>query len=73
MTALATGDHFRNAPNEAALRELLTTAAIQKRPMHSTLLAVEPADWVAQSLSGLVPVRAGRFIVHGATTAPRFG
>ncbi|HEY1311301.1 MAG TPA: 50S ribosomal protein L11 methyltransferase, partial [Pseudolabrys sp.] len=32
-------------------------------------LAFEPmaaADWVAQSLSGLKPVRAGRFLVHGA-------
>ncbi len=32
-------------------------------------LTIEPvaaADWVAQSLSGLKPVRAGRFIVHGA-------
>jgi ribosomal protein L11 methyltransferase len=32
-------------------------------------LTIEPvaaADWVAQSLSGLKPVRAGRFLVHGA-------
>jgi ribosomal protein L11 methyltransferase len=32
-------------------------------------LSIEPvaaANWVAQSLAGLKPVRAGRFVVHGA-------
>src|SRR5258708_4767112 len=58
--------HFRNAPNEAALRELLTTAADPEAADALDITAVEPADWVAQSLSGLVPVRAGRFVVHGA-------
>ena len=28
--------------------------------------ALADTDWVAQSLAGLRPVRAGRFIVHGA-------
>jgi ribosomal protein L11 methyltransferase len=28
--------------------------------------SIEDADWVAQSLAGLDPVRAGRFFVHGA-------
>jgi ribosomal protein L11 methyltransferase len=27
---------------------------------------VAEADWIAQSLAGLKPVRAGRFVVHGA-------
>jgi ribosomal protein L11 methyltransferase len=26
-------------------------------------------DWIAKSLEGLKPVRAGRFLVHGRTTA----
>src|ERR1019366_2550990 len=37
--------------------------------MAATALTIEqvaPADWVAESLAGLRPVRAGRFIVHGA-------
>ena len=58
--------HFSRPPNEAALRELLTTAADPEAADALDITAVEPADWVAQSLSGLVPVRAGRFIVHGA-------
>ena len=31
-----------------------------------TFSQVAAADWVAQSLAGLTPVTAGRFIVHGA-------
>jgi ribosomal protein L11 methyltransferase len=58
--------HFRDAPNEVALRALLETAADAKAAGALTIEPVEAADWVAQSLSGLVPVHAGRFIVHGA-------
>jgi ribosomal protein L11 methyltransferase len=58
--------HFRHPPNEAALRELLTTATDPEAADALDITPVEPADWVAQSLSGLVPVRAGRFVVHGA-------
>lgn len=58
--------HFREAPNEDALRALLETAADAKAAGALTIEPVEAADWVAQSLSGLVPVHAGRFIVHGA-------
>jgi ribosomal protein L11 methyltransferase len=32
---------------------------------------IEDADWVAQSLAGLDPVPAGRFLVHGAHDAGR--
>jgi ribosomal protein L11 methyltransferase len=58
--------HFREAPNEVALRALLETASDAKAAGALTIEPVEAADWVAQSLSGLVPVHAGRFIVHGA-------
>jgi len=37
--------HFRNAPNEAALRELLTTAADPEAADALDITAVEPADW----------------------------
>ena len=58
--------HFREAPNEVALRALLETVSDAKAAGALTIEPVEAADWVAQSLSGLVPVHAGRFIVHGA-------
>jgi ribosomal protein L11 methyltransferase len=58
--------HFRDRPNHAALRALMETAQGGAAAEALTIEPVEAADWVAQSLSGLTPVRAGRFIVHGA-------
>ncbi len=58
--------HFRDKPNDAALRALMETAANAASAEALTIEPVAAADWVAQSLSGLKPVRAGRFIVHGA-------
>jgi ribosomal protein L11 methyltransferase len=58
--------HFRDKPNDAALRALMETASDAASAQALTIEPVEAADWVAQSLSGLRPVRAGRFIVHGA-------
>jgi len=58
--------HFRTAPNDDALRALMEIA---EDAATADALIIEPvaaADWVAQSLAGLAPVRAGRFIVHGA-------
>ena len=58
--------HFRETPNDAALRALMESAADGKAADALVIEPVEAADWVAQSLSGLVPVHAGRFVVHGA-------
>jgi ribosomal protein L11 methyltransferase len=58
--------HFRETPNDATLRALMESAADIKAAGALVIEPVEAADWVAQSLSGLVPVRAGRFVVHGA-------
>lgn len=58
--------HFRAVPDEAALRALLEMALDGKAAEALTIEPVASADWVAQSLAGLAPVRAGRFIVHGA-------
>ncbi|HET7802673.1 MAG TPA: 50S ribosomal protein L11 methyltransferase [Pseudolabrys sp.] len=58
--------HFRQPPEETRLRSLVAVAAGEAA---SRLLVIEPvavADWVAQSLAGLKPVRVGRFLVHGA-------
>src|SRR6185312_10027842 len=58
--------HFRQPPDETSLRRLVALAAGENA---SRLLTIEPVaatDWVAQSLADLKPVRAGRFLVHGA-------
>jgi ribosomal protein L11 methyltransferase len=57
--------HFAEAPNEAAIRELVALAAGDGIAQHITFDTVEAKDWVAASLEDLVPVPAGRFIVHG--------
>jgi ribosomal protein L11 methyltransferase len=58
--------HFRNRPDAAALRALLELGLDAQAAQELTIERVAAADWVAQSLAGLAPVRAGRFIVHGA-------
>jgi ribosomal protein L11 methyltransferase len=58
--------HFRDKPDEANLRAQVAVAAGDQAAAALTLERVAPADWVEQSLAGLQPVRAGRFIVHGA-------
>jgi ribosomal protein L11 methyltransferase len=58
--------HFRALPDEAAVRTLVAAAAGAEaaKPLHFERVAAR--DWVRESLAGLQPVRAGRFIVHGA-------
>ncbi len=58
--------HFRDKPDEANLRAQVALAAGDQAAAALTLERIAPADWVEQSLAGLQPVRAGRFIVHGA-------
>jgi ribosomal protein L11 methyltransferase len=58
--------HFRDQPDEVALRNLVAAAA---GPAAAAALVVEtlaPTDWVRKGLEGLGPVAAGRFVVHGA-------
>lgn len=56
------------APDRALVEERLrTAAAAMDMPIPELLIEeLEGRDWVAQSLYGLTPVRAGRFFVHGA-------
>jgi ribosomal protein L11 methyltransferase len=56
--------HFVAAPDEPALRALFADAGADASALMLSPLA--ETDWVAQSLAGLKPVRAGRFLVHGA-------
>jgi ribosomal protein L11 methyltransferase len=58
--------HFRVLPDEADLRAQVALAADDKAAAALTIERVAPADWVKESLSRLQPVRAGRFLVHGA-------
>jgi ribosomal protein L11 methyltransferase len=58
--------HFRSVPDEAGLRELVRIAAGEAAANALGFERIAGADWVAQSLAGLKPVRAGRFVLHGA-------
>jgi len=58
--------HFRAAPDESGLRELVRIAAGETAANALSLEPIAGADWVAQSLAGLKPVHAGRFVIHGA-------
>jgi ribosomal protein L11 methyltransferase len=58
--------HFAEAPDQALVRELVTHAAGQEAADTIAWDTVGARDWVKASLEDLVPVAAGRFVVHGA-------
>jgi len=58
--------HFRDPPNETAVRALVGLAAGPATANALVFGSVAATDWVKASLQGLTPVEAGRFIVHGA-------
>ncbi len=58
--------HFRDPPDEAGLRAQVALVAGENAAAALGIEPVAAADWVKQSLAGLPPVRAGRFLVHGA-------
>src|SRR5947199_4430698 len=57
--------HFADAPDQALVRELVANAADADIAAGITFDTVEAKDWVKASLEDLVPVPAGRFVVHG--------
>ncbi|SHK02265.1 [LSU ribosomal protein L11P]-lysine N-methyltransferase [Bradyrhizobium lablabi] len=57
--------HFAQAPDETSIRELVRLAAGDEAARDIAFDTVETKDWVKATLEELVPVRAGRFIVHG--------
>src|SRR6267154_752494 len=57
--------HFAQAPDETSIRELVAIAAGGEAARGISFDIVEAKDWVKATLEELVPVRAGRFIVHG--------
>ena len=58
--------YFSFAPDEADLRELVRIVAGDEAAVAAAFDTTEKRDWVAKALDGLAPVRAGRFLVHGA-------
>jgi len=71
--AFETGDgrwqvaiHFGASIDRSSVRALVANAAGDAGAQALAFEQVADIDWVAQSLAGLKPVRAGRFIVHGA-------
>jgi ribosomal protein L11 methyltransferase len=58
--------YFERPPDPDAVRALLTGIAGGATGEGVAFTTVAARDWVAQSLAGLPPVPAGRFVVHGA-------
>src|ERR1700743_3013117 len=57
--------HFAPAPDQALVREIVANATSDEIAGHVAFDTVEAKDWVKASLQDLVPVPAGRFVVHG--------
>jgi ribosomal protein L11 methyltransferase len=57
--------HFAEAPDQALVRALVANAAGEQAAGAIYFDTTEAKDWVKASLDDLVPVPAGRFLVHG--------
>jgi ribosomal protein L11 methyltransferase len=57
--------HFADAPDQAHFRRRVGSAAGETVARGICFDTIEAKDWVKASLADLVPVPAGRFIVHG--------
>jgi ribosomal protein L11 methyltransferase len=57
--------HFAEPPDQPLVRELVANAAGADIAEGVAFDTVEAKDWVKASLEDLVPVPAGRFVVHG--------
>jgi ribosomal protein L11 methyltransferase len=58
--------HFRTAPDEDVVRALVAAVAGREAAQALRFARVAAKDWVRESIAGLKPVAAGRFVVHGA-------
>lgn len=65
---------FSSEPDQAIIRDLVALAlggdAGKAAAAAALFDKIEPKDWIAASLDGLKPVRAGRFLVHGSHDRP---
>lgn len=57
---------FGFPPDEAMIRALVASIAGEAVAQALSFSTIAETDWVSASLEGLAPVRAGRFVVHGA-------
>jgi ribosomal protein L11 methyltransferase len=57
--------HFADPPDQALVRALVKSAVGDAIADGVTFDTLEAKDWVKASLKDLVPVPAGRFVVHG--------
>jgi ribosomal protein L11 methyltransferase len=60
-----TAVYFSASPNKTAIRALVALELGAELANALVFERVEAKDWVAASLKGLIPVAAGRFLVHG--------
>ena len=58
--------HFADAPDQDFLKRIITETAGGRIADTLVFDRVEAKDWVKASLADLVPVPAGRFVVHGS-------
>jgi ribosomal protein L11 methyltransferase len=58
--------HFVIEPDREKVADLVRAAAGDATARAISFEILEPKDWIAASLEGLVPVPVGRFVVHGA-------
>jgi ribosomal protein L11 methyltransferase len=65
--------YFGFEPDEEEIRALIAVASDEETARSATFGVTEKQDWVANALAGLQPVRAGRFLVHGAHDRSRVG
>src|SRR5882724_7059348 len=56
--------HFRDPPNETAVRALIALSAGPDAANKLWFETTTPQDWVKASHEGLKPIEAGRFVVH---------
>jgi ribosomal protein L11 methyltransferase len=57
--------YFGTTPDKAKARALIVAAAGRTAAESAEFSHLETRDWIAASLAALVPVRIGRFFIHG--------
>jgi ribosomal protein L11 methyltransferase len=58
--------HFRTRPSAPSLRANIAASGGIRLANKLSIDVLAPRDWVRETLIGLAPVAAGRFVVHGA-------
>jgi ribosomal protein L11 methyltransferase len=64
--ALVLEVYFASVPDQARVRAIIATSVGDACAQRVTFETISARDWIAESLAGLHPVSAGRFVIHGA-------